>query len=220
LNKKNLGCHSEMIVEAYLDLYEAGVMNNSKKNYMTDRFIGTMATGTKKLYEWIDHNPAIWINGLDEVCDPNIVALNDNFMSINSIIEFDLGGQIVADSMGVKPYSGMGGQPDFVEGAWRSKGGKSFLAMYSSYTDKEGKQHSKVVPKVSGWVGITRNDVQYLATEYGCVFLKGKTITEKAKLVISIAHPDFRESLVYEAKKMGLISSTSDINIKHMRKDI
>jgi len=220
VNKKDLGCHSEMIVEAYLDLYKCGAMNNSKKSYLPDRFVATLMAGSKELYQWADQNPSINIFGIDECANPNLIGLNDNFMAINSTLECDLSGQCISESVGIIPYSGLGGQADFVQGAWQSKGGKAFLCMYSSYTDKEGTLRSKISPVVNGWVSVTRNDVQYMATEYGCVFLKGKTMFERVKLITSIAHPDFREGLVYEAKKLGMIHSTTDINIKAMRKEI
>jgi len=122
--------------------------------------------------------------------------------------------------MGYKPYSGIGGQADFVQGAWKSKGGKAFLALYSTYTDSKGELHSKVSPVAKGWIAISRWDVQYLVTEYGCVYIKGTGMRERVRKIISIAHPDFREWLVYEAKRLNLIESTSDINIKHMRQSI
>lgn len=219
-HKKDLGCHSEMIVEAYLDLYKCGALNNSKKNYMPDRFVATLLAGSKELYQWVNLNPSICIYGIDECATPEIVARNDNFMSINSTMECDLSGQCISETKGVAPYSGMGGQADFVEGAWKSKGGKSFLCMYSSYADKEGKLQSKISPVVNGWISISRNDVQHIVTEYGCVYLKGKTMAERVQLMTSIAHPDFREWLVYEAKRLGMIQSVSDVNIKNMRKEI
>lgn len=220
VNKKDLGCHSEMIVDAYLELYNKGALNNSKKNFMPDRSIGTLIAGSKELFDWADKNPSICIYGIEECANPNIIAKNDNFMAINSIMECDLSGQCISESSGILPYSGMGGQADFVEGAWKSKGGKAFLCMYSTYTDKNGKLQSKIKPVVNGWVGITRNDVQYLVTEYGCVFLKGRSMSERVKLIVSIAHPDFREELVEEAKKLGIINSTRDMDLKTLRKNI
>lgn len=219
-NKKDLGCHSEMIVDAYLDLYKSGALNNSKKTYMPGRSVGTLVAGSKELFKWVDKNPSVWIYGIDDCANPDIIAKNDNFMAVNSIMECDLSGQCISESSGILPYSGMGGQADFVEGAWKSKGGKAFLCMYSTYTDKEGKLHSKIKPVVNGWVGVTRNDVQYLVTEYGCVYLKGRSIGERVKLIISIAHPDFREELAYEAKRLGIINPDTDISLKNMRKTI
>ena len=212
-NKKDLGCHSEMIVDAYLELYKSGALNNSKKTYQPGRNVGTLVAGSKELFEWVNNNPSIWICGIEECANPEIIAKHDNFMSINSIMECDLSGQCISESSGILPYSGIGGQADFVEGAWKSKGGKSFLCMYSTYTDKEGKEHSKIKPAVNGWVGITRNDVQYLVTEYGCVYLKGKSIRERVKLIISIAHPNFREELQNEAIRLGIVKPDTDFTV-------
>jgi acyl-CoA hydrolase len=216
-SKKDLGCHSEMIVEAYLELYKAGALNNSKKSYMPGRCVATLAAGSRDLYKWIDRNPSIWIFGIDDCADPYVIAQNDNFMAINSVLECDLAGQCMSDSMGYSPYSGTGGQADFIQGAWQSKGGKAFLCLNSTFTDKEGKLQSKIRPTIQGWVGVSRNDVQYLVTEYGCVFLKGSTIRERIQKVVSIAHPEFREWLVGEAVKHGFIRSASDVNLKGMR---
>ena len=218
--KKDLGCHSEMIVQAYLDLFKCGALNNSKKSFMRGRCVGTMAAGTKELYKWVDHNPGVWIFGINDCADPNIIAQNDNFIAINCVLEADLAGQCVCDSIGYTPFSGTGGQADFIQGAWQSKGGKAILCLPSTYTDKEGKIHSKIVPAVQGWVGVCRNDVQYLCTEYGIVFLKGNTMRERVAKIISIAHPDFREELRYQAKQMNLIHSLSDVNLEGMRKTI
>lgn len=219
-NKKDLGCHSEMIVDAYLDLYKAGALTNRKKTFMPHKSVGTIVVGSNELYEFVDNNPGVEVHGIDFCADPSIIARHDNFMAINAITECDLGGQCISESMGIKPYSGIGGQADFVQGAWQSKGGKAFLALYSSYTDKKGELHSKISPVANGWIAISRWDVQYLATEYGCVYVKGTGMRERVKNIVSIAHPDFREWLVYEAKRLNLIDSTTDINIKNMRKVI
>lgn len=219
-NKKDLGCHTEMIVDAYLQLYKSGALTNRKKNFMPDKMIGSLVFGSKELYEFVDHNPAVEIHGIDFAVNPNIAAQNDNLIAINSIMECDLSGQCISESVGTVPYTGMGGQQDFVQAAWQSKGGKSFLTMYSTYTDKNGVEHSKISPLVNGWISINRWDVQHIATEYGCVNLKGASMRERVEKIVSIAHPGFREWLVFEAKKLNLIDSTSDINIKHMRREM
>jgi len=219
-NKKDLGCHTEMIVDAYLDLYKAGALTNRKKTFMEDKMVGSMVVGEQKLYDFVDHNPGIEVHGIDFCADPNNIAKNDNFMAINAITECDLAGQCISESIGYVPYSGIGGQADFVQGAWQSKGGKAFLALYSTLTDKFGESHSKISPVINGWVGISRWDVQYLVTEYGCVYLKGAAMRERVQKMVSIAHPDFRDWLVGEAKRLNLIESTSDINLKYMRKSI
>lgn len=219
-SRNNLGCHTEMIVDAYLELFKAGALTNKKKTFMPDKMVGSIVFGGNELYEFVDRNPAVEIHGIDFCANPSVIAKHDNFMAINAITECDLSGQCISESMGIKPYSGLGGQADFVQGAWQSKGGKAFLALYSSYTDKKGELHSKISPVVNGWVGITRWDVQYLVTEYGCVYLKGAGMSERVNKVISIAHPDFREWLAYEAKRLNLIASVSDVHIKRMRKTV
>lgn len=219
-NKKDLGCHTEMIVDAYLDLYKSGALTNRKKTFMEDKMVGSIVIGQPEIYDFVNQNPGVEVHGIDFCADPQNIAKNDNFMAINAITECDLGGQCISESIGFVPYSGIGGQADFVQGAWQSKGGKAFLALYSALTDKAGKQHSKISPVVNGWVGISRWDVQYLVTEYGCVYLKGAAMRERVQKMVSIAHPDFRDWLVAEAKRMNLIESTSDVNIKYMRKTI
>ncbi|CFX52575.1 Acetyl-CoA hydrolase/transferase [Syntrophomonas zehnderi OL-4] len=220
VNKKDLGCHSEMIVDAYLDLYKAGALTNRKKTFMPDKSVGTIVIGSKELYEFADQNPGVEVHGIDFCANPDIIARHDNFIAINAITECDLAGQCISESIGIVPYSGIGGQADFVQGAWKSKGGKAFLAMYSTFEDKSGQMNSRISPVANGWIAISRWDVQYLATEYGCVYLKGKGMRERVKNVVSIAHPDFREKLVYEAKRLNLIESKYDIDIKKMRKEI
>ncbi len=220
VNKKDLGCHTEMIVDAYLDLYNAGALTNRKKTFIPHKMVGTIILGGKDLYKFVDHNPGVEVHGIDFCANPNQIALNDNLMAINAIMECDLGGQCISESMGIVPYSGMGGQQDFVQGAWQSKGGKAFLCLYSTFTDKKGVEHSKISPVVNGWVAINRWDVQYLVTEYGCVYLKGCGMRERVQKIVSIAHPDFREWLVSEAKRLNMIDSRSDINLNKMRKTI
>ncbi|MGS0765328.1 acetyl-CoA hydrolase/transferase family protein [Syntrophomonas curvata] len=217
-SKKDLGCHTEMIVDAYLELYKAGVLTNRRKTFMPHKTIGTIIWGSKELHGFCHNNPGVEIHGIDFCANPNIIALHDDFIAVNSIMECDLAGQCVSESMGIVPYSGMGGQADFVQGAWQSKGGKAFLCLYSTFTDKEGTEHSKIAPVVNGWVGISRWDVQYLVTEYGCAYIKGTGMRERVRNIVGIAHPDFREWLVAEAKRLNLIDSRSDINIKKMRK--
>lgn len=217
-NKKDLGCHSEMIVEAYLDLFNCGALNNSKKSFMPHRCVGTLCAGSKELYKWIDRNPGVWIMGINDCADPNIIAQNDNFIAINSVLKVDLSGQCTIDNTNYIQMSGTGGQADFVQGAWQSKGGKAILCLPSTYTDKQGEVHSRIMPVVDGWVGCSRNDVQYVATEYGIIFLKGTTLSERVEKIIGIAHPDFREELLYQAKERGFISSIHLINLQKMSK--
>ncbi|MDR2503554.1 MAG: 4-hydroxybutyrate CoA-transferase [Deltaproteobacteria bacterium] len=199
--KKDLGIHSEMICDAFLYLYNKGALNNSKKNFMPGRGIGTFTFGSKELYEWVDMNPGLEMHGADFVNDARTIAQNDNMVAVNGIVAADITGQCVSEEINGKTYSGLGGQQDFTLGAWLSKGGKAFLATPSTYTDKDGKLHSSILPKCTDTVGISRWMSQYIVTEYGAVNLKGQTVPQRVKLMISIAHPDFREELVEYAKK-------------------
>ena len=203
-HKKDLGVHSEMICDAFLHLHNKGALNNSKKNFMPGRGIGTFTFGSKELYEWMDMNPGLEMWGADFVNDSRVIAQNDNMVAVNGIVAADLSGQCISEEIGGKTYSGLGGQQDFTLGAWLSNGGKAFLATPSTYADKEGKLHSSILPKCKGTIGISRWMSQYIVTEYGAVNLKGQTVPQRVKLMISIAHPDFREELTEYAKKEKL----------------
>lgn len=196
--KKDLGIHSEMISDGVVDLVEKGVITNKKKNFNKGKMILTFLMGSKKLYSYIDNNPEIELHPVDYVNNPFIIAQNDNLISINSAIQVDLMGQINAESIGVKQFSGTGGQVDFVRGASMSKGGKSIIALPS--TAAKG-TISKIVFALDEGSTVTtsRNDVDYIVTEYGIAKLKGKTLRERAKALIEISHPDFRESLTKQA---------------------
>ncbi len=193
-HKKNLGLHSEMVGDGVVDLIKSGVINNSKKNFNNGKTILGFAFGTKKLFDFISNNPQIEMHPMDYVNNPTIIAQNDNLVSVNSCIEIDLMGQVVSDTIGLNQFSGVGGQVDFVRGATMSRGGKSIMAMPSS---AKGGTISKIVPKITDYSAITttRNDVNYVVTEYGIAQLKGKTMKERARALIAIAHPNFREEL-------------------------
>ena len=203
-DKSDLGIHSELFTESMVDLLELGVVTNRKKNIHEGKSIATFALGTKKMYEYLNDNVGIEFYPVNYVNNPNIVGMNDNLISINSCIEVDLFGQVCAETLGTKHYSGVGGQVDFVRGACLSKGGKSIIAIES--TAKKGTT-SKIKPILTSGSVVTtsRNEVDYIVTEYGAAKLKGKTIMERAKALIAIAHPDFREMLEFEAKKMHLL---------------
>jgi len=205
-NKKDLGIHSEMICDAFLHLYNVGALNNSKKNFMPRKGIGTFTFGSKELYEWVAENPGLEMWGSEFVNDPRIACRNDNLTTVNGIVEADITGQCVSEEMNGKTYSGLGGQQDFTLAAWYSKGGKAFLALPSTYKDKNGELHSNILPKISGTVSISRWNTHYIVTEYGAFNLKGKTVPQRVKGIISIAHPDFRDWLTFEAKKRNLLS--------------
>jgi acyl-CoA hydrolase len=205
--KRDLGVHSEMLTDSMVDLYYEGVINCRKKNFMPHKWIGSFALGSRKLYDFIHENPMVEMHSTRYVNDPYIIGKNDNLISVNATFEVDLSGQCASESIGPVQYSGTGGQLDFVQGAWRSKGGKSFLTLYSTYTDKKGEKHSKIVPSLSNGIftTVSRTDVQYVVTEYGVAYLKGQNLRTRVKELVRIAHPDFRDWLTSEAKRMNFI---------------
>lgn len=199
-HKKDLGLHSEMVGDGVVDLIRSGVINNSKKNFNNGKTILGFAFGTKKLFDFLDGNKDVEMTPMDYVNNPLIIAQNDNLISVNSCIEIDLLGQVVSDTIGLNQFSGIGGQVDFVRGATMSKGGKSIMAMPSS---AKGGTISKIVPKLTDYsaVATTRNDVNYVVTEYGIAQLKGKSNRERARALINVAHPNFREELAKEYER-------------------
>ncbi|MBS9775783.1 MAG: acetyl-CoA hydrolase/transferase family protein [Fusobacterium sp.] len=204
-DKKDLGIHSEMFSDGVVDLVNAGVITNAKKTLNPGKMIVTFLMGTKKLYDYVNNNPEVEMHPVDYVNNPFIAAQNDNLISVNSAIQVDLMGQVNSESMGHKQFSGTGGQVDFVRAASMSKGGKSIIALAS--TAAKGKI-SKIVFKLDEGATVTtsRNDVDYIITEYGIAHLKGKTLRQRAKSLISIAHPDFREELTKQAtEKFGVL---------------
>lgn len=193
-DKKDLGIHTEMFSDGIIDLVESGVINNSKKTLHKGKLISTFLMGTKRLYDFVDNNPMVELYPVDHVNNPAVIMQNDQLVSINSCIQVDLMGQVASESIGLRQFSGVGGQVDYVRGASMSKGGKSIIAIPS--TASKGKV-SRIVPFLTEGSAVTtsRNDVHYIVTEYGVANLKGRTLKQRAKLLIEIAHPDFRESL-------------------------
>lgn len=210
---KEIGAHSEMLVDAYMELYNAGKLTNNKK---TDKGLSvyTFAGGSKELYDFIDDNPICCSAPVDYVNNIENIAQIDNFMSINGCIGMDLYGQICSESVGYRHVSGTGGQLDFVQGAFRSKGGKSFVCCHSTRKLKNGEKVSLIHPTLPPGSIVTtpRAAVSYVVTEYGSVNLKGKSTWERAEMLISIAHPDFRSDLIKEAENMGIWRNTSKIS--------
>ncbi len=197
--KKDLGIHSEMFSDGVVELAEAGVITNAKKTLNPGKFVVAFLMGTRRLYDFVDHNPNVELWPVDYVNNPFIVAQNDNLISINSCVQVDLMGQVAAESIGLKQISGVGGQVDFVRGASASKGGVSIMAMPSTVKGKI----SKIVTLLDEGAAVTtsRNDVDYVVTEYGVAHLKGETLRQRARNLIEIAHPDFRDSLKAEYEK-------------------
>lgn len=204
-NKKDLGIHSEMISDGVVDLFEAGVITNSRKSIHKGEMIVTFLMGTKKLYDFADRNPGLIMRTVDYVNSPVIVAQNSNMVCINSALAVDMMGQVVADTIGTKQFSGVGGQVDFMRGAAMSTdgNGKGIIAMPSVTVKKDGRKISKIVPFIDQGAAVTtgRQDVDYIVTEYGIAPLKGKTLKQRARNLINIAHPDFREELKAEFEK-------------------
>lgn len=203
-DKKDLGLHTEMFTDSMVDLLECGAVTNMKKPIHVGKTVATLAWGSKKMYDFMDDNPAFEMYPVSYINNPAVIAQHDNFVSVNSCVEVDLFGQICSESIGTKHYSGSGGQLDFVRGANMSKGGKGFIAMLST---TKGGTISKIKPILTPGSIVTtpRNEVDFLVTENGIVRLKGQTASQRAKMIISLAAPQFREELEYEAKKMNLI---------------
>lgn len=198
--KKDLGLHTEMAADGIVDLIESGVINNKRKTINRGKSIATFAAGTKKLYDFLDNNPVFELRGVDYVNNPYVIAQNDNMVSINSAIQVDLMGQVNAEMLRGKQFSGVGGQVDFIRGATMSKGGRAIIALPSTAA---GGKISKIVPFLDDGAAVTtpRGEVDYIVTEYGIAHLWGKTLRERARALIAIAHPDFRDMLAAEYEK-------------------
>jgi acetyl-CoA hydrolase len=202
--KKDLGVHTELISDAVVDLVNAGVVTNARKTLHNGKIIAAFLLGTRKLYDFVDDNPFLELHPIEYVNDPFIISRNDNMVAINSAIEVDLTGQVCADSIGTRFYSGVGGQVDFVYGALRSKNGHSIIALPSTTRKRDGKLVSKIVPALTPGAGVTtsRNHVHTVVTEYGAAHLVGKHIRGRVRALIDIAHPDFREELERQAHEL------------------
>ena len=199
-DKKDLGIHSEMFSDGVVELVEAGVINNRKKTLHRGKSVATFLMGSRRLYDYVHNNPAVELYPVDYVNHPAVIAGNDNLVSVNSCIQVDFLGQVVSDTVGPRQISGVGGQVDFVRGAAMSRGGRSIIAMPSA---KRKGEVSSIVPLIDQWAAVTtsRNDVSYVVTEYGIADLKGRSNRERARQLIGIAHPKFREELIQAFEK-------------------
>lgn len=203
-DKKHLGVHTEMFSDGLVDLFEAGVVTNERKTLHRGKIVTSFVIGTRKAFEFVDNNPFMEFHPNEYVNDPFIVAQNDNMVAINSALAVDLTGQVCADSIGTRVYSGFGGQVDFIRGASRSKGGVPIIALPAT---AKNDSISRIVDTLLPGSGVVTNraDVHYVITEYGIADLYGKSLRERARQLIDIAHPNFREELEAAAKKRNLL---------------
>ncbi|MBL8404030.1 MAG: acetyl-CoA hydrolase/transferase family protein [Dechloromonas sp.] len=203
-HKHDLGIHTEMIGDGIMTLVEAGVVNNSKKNVNNGKMLATFALGSNKLYRFMHRNPALEMHPVDITNDPYLAGQNDNLHCVNATMQIDFMGQCGSESLGAVPYSGTGGQSDFVRAANRSNGGKAFIVLPATAKDDT---ISRIVPTLSvgTHVSTSKNDINYVVTEFGVAQLRGKTAKQRCEALIGIAHPNFRGELREAAKKMGLL---------------
>jgi acyl-CoA hydrolase len=202
--KHDLGVHTEMIGDGILTLVESGAVTNRKKTYLPGKMVATFALGSKKLYQFMERNPALEIHPVDFTNDPYLAARNDKLMAINATLQIDLLGQCGSESLGYVPYSGTGGQADFVRAANRSNGGKAFIVLPST---AQNDRLTRIVPTLAPGThtSTSKNDINYVVTEYGVAQLRGKSAKQRAQELISISHPDFRAELTQAAKQMHLL---------------
>jgi len=203
-DKRHLGIHTELLTDGMVDLIRAGVVDNSRKNLDPGKTVAAFCMGTQEAYDYLHDNQLIEFRPADYTNNPLVIARHNNMVSINGALEIDLTGQVTAESIGPVFYSGIGGSADFVRGAGLAPGGRTIIALAST---ARGGTVSRIVPFLEAGAGVTlgRGDIQYVVTEYGCAYLPGKNIRERAMDLIAIAHPRFREGLIAEAKKRNLI---------------
>ena len=212
---KDLGVHTEMYVDAFVDIAKAGKITGRHKNLDKGRQVYAFGAGTQKMYDYLDNNPECMAAPVEYTNDIRSISALDNFISINNAVDIDLFGQVNAESAGIKHISGAGGQLDFVLGAYLSNGGKSFICVHSTRKFKDGHVESLIKPTLPQGTVITtpRSAVHYIVTEYGTALLKGKSTWERAEALINVAHPDFREDLIKQAEKMGIWTQTSKVTM-------
>ncbi|VBB07617.1 acetyl-coa hydrolase/transferase [Lucifera butyrica] len=203
-DKKDLGIHSEMFSDGVVYLAEAGVITNRKKTLHAGKYLATFLMGTQKLYDFVDNNPDVELYPVDYINDPYIIGQHEQMISINSALQVDLMGQVNAEMIGTKQFSGIGGQVDFIRGASRSWGGKSIIALPSTAAGGKISRICSVLDHGAA-VSTARSEVHYIITEYGIADLRGKSLRQRAQALLAISHPAFRERLTFEAKQDGLL---------------
>ncbi|NMC27417.1 MAG: butyryl-CoA:acetate CoA-transferase, partial [Syntrophomonadaceae bacterium] len=210
---KDLGVNTEMLVDSFVDMYDAGRITNLRKQLDKGRMVYTSAMGTKKLYDFLDQNPVCASFPVSYTNDPAVIRQQDNMICINNAVEIDLFSQVCSESSGVRHISGTGGQLDYIFGSYGSKGGKGLVCLTSTYKDKEGNLKSRIVPTLTpgAIVTVPRSMNYYVVTEYGIANMKAKSTFERAEALINLAHPDLRDELIAEADKMGIWVRTNKI---------
>ena len=207
VDRNDLGIHSELMSDPLMDLMKMGVVTNRRKTLLPGKTVVGFTSGSEKLYRFLDHNEDMYYLPFPMINDMNLIGQNDNMISINTGMSADLYGAISADNITGRQFSGVGGQLDYVRGAQMSRGGKSIIAMTSTFVDKRGERHSRIVPYFPPYTAVTtpRADTQYLITEYGCINLKPLLMKDRIRAVISLAHPDFRDQLTACAREAKLL---------------
>ncbi|KLU63862.1 MULTISPECIES: acetyl-CoA hydrolase/transferase C-terminal domain-containing protein [Desulfosporosinus] len=211
---KNLGVHTEMLVDSFVDMYDAGRITGVRKQIDKGKMVYTFAMGTNKLYDFLNNNSSCASYPVDYTNDPDIICQNDKMICVNNALEVDLYGQVASESSGMRQISGTGGQLDFIYGSYKSKGGKGLICLTSTYVDKEGKLQSRIKPVLTpgSTVTVPRSINYYVITEYGMAMLKGKSTWQRAEALINIAHPDLREELIKEADAQKIWVRSSKIS--------
>lgn len=210
---KDLGVHTEMLVDSFVDMYDAGRITNRCKQLEKGKMVYTFAMGTKKLYDFLDENPFCAIFPVSYTNDPAVIRQQDNMVCINNAVEIDLLSQVCSESSGIRQISGTGGQLDYIFGSYFSKGGMGLVCLTSTYKDKDGSLKSRIVPTLTEGATVTvpRSMNYYVVTEYGIANMKARSTWERAELLINLAHPDLRDELIKEADKMKLWVTTNKI---------
>jgi acyl-CoA hydrolase len=203
-NLKDLGIHTEVLVDGHMEMYQKGIITGARKNIDKGKLVFAFVQGSQKLYDFVDRNPVCCARSAKYTNDPSIISSLDNMISVNATLQVDLQGQANSEAIGTQQISGTGGALNFTQGATYSKGGKSFLCLNSTRTVK-GKQISNIVPLINGIVTIPRSCVHYVVTEYGVALLKGRSVQQRAQALINIAHPDFRDDLARQARELKML---------------